>query len=71
MRAIYTNKYYETTIITLLVLDLVLYIYLLKYENEQYAYVQYILVYKNKSTHFRRREKYLSYFYILRVLQSI
>lgn len=32
------------------------YIYLLKYENEQYAYVQYILVYKNKSTHFRRRE---------------
>lgn len=37
MRAIYTNKYYETTIITLLVLDLVMYIYLLKYENEQYA----------------------------------
>lgn len=59
MRAIYTNKYYTTTIITLLVLDLVLYIYLLKYENEQYAYVQYILVYKNKSTHFRRREKYI------------
>lgn len=61
MRAIYTNKYYETTIITLLVLDLVMYmyIYLLKYENDQYAYVQYILVYKNKSTHFRRREKYI------------